>query len=213
MTQNFKALRSSALALVLLAATACAGSQPPTSVDPTPDPARAETFSDCDWGEVQFGGVSVWSFACPKDRLVADPTLPGFVREVHTAGGVQRAAVIVLFRKGETDPLNAVLPQVRAASPGAATQTFAFEEIADWVGHYHFMPTGAAREAYDALIAPGGGESEAEEPDYMPCGTWGPSENGSRVFTVVRGNENWVAGIDLGSEITLFDPETLRASD
>ncbi|MBY0563241.1 MAG: hypothetical protein K2P58_03560 [Hyphomonadaceae bacterium] len=203
----------SALALLLFVLAACAPPQPPTAVDPSPDAARAETFSDCVWGEVQSAGVSVWSFACPRDRLVPDPALPGFVREVETPEGVMRAAVIVLFTKAETDPLIAVLPAVRAASPGAATATCEFEEMADLVGHYQFMPTGEARAAYDALIASGGSATEAAEPDYMPCGVWGPSENGQRVFTVVRGAEDRVAAIDVGSDITIFDPSTLRASE
>jgi hypothetical protein len=206
MTQNF-----GALALIVMALTACAPPEAPTSVDPTPDASRAETFSDCVWGEVQSAGVSVWSFACPRDRLVADPALPGFVREVDAPEGVMRAPVIVLFTKAETEPLNAVLPAVRAASPGAATATCEFEEMADLVGHYQFMPTGEARAAYDALI--GGSETEAAEPDYMPCGVWGPSESGQRVFTVIRGAEDRVAAINLGSDITIFDASTLRASE
>jgi hypothetical protein len=160
MTLNF-----GALALIVLALSAC-GSQPPTATEPTPDASRAETFSDCVWGEVQSAGVSVWSFACPSDRLVADPALPGFVREADAPEGVARAPVIVLFTKAETAPLNAVLPAVRAASPGAATATCEFEEMPEWAGHYQFMPTGDARAAYDALIAPGRGAAEPAEPDY-----------------------------------------------
>ena len=92
-------------------------------------------------------------------------------------------------------------------------------------GHYQFMPTGEARVAYDAVIASwSDAMAEAEAPksiasaapteaDYMPCGRWGPSESGQRVFTVVRGAEDRVAAIDMGSEVTIFDPSTLRASD
>ena len=205
------ALKLYATAFAVLALAACAPPQPPAAIEPTPDASRAETFSNCVWGEVQSAGVSVWSFACPSDRLVADPALPGFVREVDSPEGVMRTPVIVLFTKAQTDPLNAVLPAVRSDSPGAATATCEFEEMADWVGHYQFMPTGEALAAYDALI--GGSGSEAAEPDYMPCGVWGPSENGQRVFTIVRGAEDRVAAIDLGSEITIFDPSTLRASE
>jgi hypothetical protein len=206
MTQNF-----GALALTVLALAACAPAQSPAAANPTPDAARAETFSNCVWGEVQSAGVSVWSFACPNDRLVADPALPGFVREMEAPEGVMRAPVIVLFTKAETEPLNAVLLAVRAASPGAATAACEFEEMADMVGHYRFMPTGEARAAYDGLI--GGSETEAAEPDYMPCGVWGPSESGQRLFTVVRGAEDRVAAINLGSDVTIFDASTLRASE
>ena len=207
MTKNF-----SAFALIVLGLTACAPPQPPTAAEPTPDASRAATFSDCDWGEVESAGVSVWSFACRRDRLVPDAALPGFVREVEAPEGVMRAPVIVLFTKAEIDPLDAVLPAVRAASPGAATATCGFEEMTEWAGHYQFMPTGDARAAYDALIA-GGGATEPAEPDYMPCGQWGPAESGQRVFTVVPGAENRVAAINLGSEITIFDPATLRGTE
>lgn len=208
MTQNF-----GALALLIFVLAACAPSKPPAANATTPDAARAETFSSCTWGEVKSAGFSVWSYACPRDRLVADAALPGFVREVETPEGVLRAPVIVLFAKAETAPLNAVLPAVRAASPGAATATCEFEEMADKAGHYQFMPTGEARVAYNALIAPGGGTAESGEPDYMPCGRWGPSESGQRVFTVVRGAEDRVAAIDLGSDITIYDSSTLQKSE
>lgn len=215
------ALKLGAIALMVMGLSACGPAKPPQSTAPKPaqatapkpDASRAETFSNCVWDEVRSSGVSVWSFACPRDRLVGDPALPGFVREVEAPDGVTRVPVIVLFTKGETAPLNAVLPALRAASPGAATASCEFEELADWAGHYQFMPTGDARATYDALIAPGGGTAELAEPDYMPCGQWGPSESGQRVFTVVPGAEDRVAAIDVGSEITIFDPSTLRASE
>lgn len=218
------AWRLGALALLALMSVGCGpaiqpasqpASQPgasPAGPPPVPDASRAETFAGCTWGEVQSGGVSVWSFSCPQDRLVADPALPGFVREVDGPDGVLRASVIALFAKAADAPLTSVLPQVRAASPGAQTATCDFEELAGEPGAWLFMPTGAARAAYDALIAPGSDATEPTEADFMPCGAWGPSESGQRVFRVVPGAEDTVAGINLGSEITIFDPSTLRAS-
>jgi hypothetical protein len=209
--------RGGALGLLLLGLAACSSPAPEpeaTAAAPMPDEYRASTFAECTWGEVQSDGVSIWSFACPGDRLVADAALPGFSREVTMPEGVSSGRAIVLFPKAETDPLNAVLPAVRAASPGAATATCEFEEMSDMVGFYQFMPTGEARATYDALISPGGDSAtEGAEPDYMPCGVWGPSEAGQRVFTVVRGLETRVAAIDLGSDISIFDISTLRATE
>lgn len=195
----------------LLALAACAPQETRTAESPTPDASYAANFPGCVWGEIQSGGVSVWSFTCPDDRVVADPHLPGFVRETNTPEGVARAPVIVLFAKAESEPLEPVLPAVRAASPGAATPTCDFEELPELPGYYRFMPTGDARIAYDALV--NGEAPEATELDYQPCGEWGPSEAGQRVFRVVRGAENIVAGINLGSEIALFDATTLQKTE
>jgi hypothetical protein len=203
-------------ACLALALVACAPPEPAAVDGPAPDPRFAASFPGCEWGEVQSAGVSVWAFACPGDRLVADPALPGFARETETPDGLMRSRAIALFAKAETDPLNAELPAVRAASPGAATATCAFEELPDMVGHYAFAPTGEAGAAYDALIAgsaDAAGTGEPAEPDYMPCGVWGPSEGGQRVFTVVRGAGDKVAGIMLPSDISIFDPWTLRKTE
>lgn len=181
------------------------------AVEPQPDPAYAANFPNCTWGEVQSSGISIWGFNCEGSRLVADSELPGISLAYQTPDGEGKAALIVLFPKAETDPLNAVLPAVRAASPGSATATCAFEEVPDMVSFYQFMPTGEARKAYDALISASG--SDPEDADYMPCGDWGPSESGMRVFTVVTGAGDKVAGVRLPSDLAQFDVRTLRKTE
>jgi hypothetical protein len=200
-------------ALVLVACTPKAPDAMETSAGPQPDASIAANFPGCRWGEIQSSGVSIWSFSCEDNRFVADPALPGFVRESPTPEGMLRVPVIVLFSKAETDPLNAVLPAVRAASPGRATATCEFEEVKDMVSHYQFMPTGEARKTYDALISPSADTLEPKDPDYLPCGEWGPSEAGMRVFTVVQGAGDKVAGIHIPSDIPLFDVQTLRKTE
>lgn len=208
---------SGLLGIVALVLTACMPEPPEApeaSVEPQPDMTLAANFPNCTWGEVQSAGVSVWGYSCEDSRLVADPALPGIALEFASAEGPVRSPLIVLFQKAETDPLDAVLPAVRAASPGSATATCAFEEVPDMVGHYQFMPTGEARAAYDALIAPTeDAAAPADGGDYLPCGEWGPSEAGMRVFTVVRGAGDKVAGIHLPSDIPHFDYRTLRKTE
>lgn len=184
---------------------------PPAAVEPQPDPSFAANFPNCTWGEVQSAGVSIWAFNCEQSRLVADPALPGIALEYQTPDGSGRAPLIVIFPKAETDPLDAVLPAVRAASPGSATATCAFEEVPEMVSFYQFMPTGEARKAYDALIA--SSENDPADADYMPCGDWGPSESGMRVFTVVTGAGDKVAGVRLPSDLASFDVRTLRKTE
>jgi hypothetical protein len=194
-----RAMRLIALAAAL-AACAPAGA-PPEPAAPEPQPAQefSAAFPDCTWGEVRAAGVSVWSFACPQQRLVGDETLPGFLRE--EAG--QRHPVIWIFTKAAQDPIEAALPAIRAASPGG--EACVLEPGAEQ-GRYQLMPEGEARRAYDAFTS-GQGEGPS-----MPCGPLGPSEAGMRVVQIVAGAPDKVAVIDAGSDIQIFDANTLRAT-
>lgn len=190
--------------IVVFAATllaACARS--PEAAAPQPSAALAAMFPDCQWGEVRAAGVSVWSFACANDRLIADEALPGFVRE-RTApdGEVRRDPAIQFFAKDPAAPLDSVIDAVRAASPGA--ETCALEAGAD--GVFQLVPTGEAASAYQAFV-----EGRAEGPS-LPCGPLGPSEAGQRTFQQVEGAPDKVAMIDWGSDPAIFDAGTLRAS-
>jgi hypothetical protein len=150
---------------------------------------------------VRAAGVSLWSFACPQQRIVGDESLPGFVREDEA----KRYPVIRLFSKAAGDPVEAALPAIRAASAGAETCVLEPISGAD-EGRYQLMPTGEARRAYEAFT-----HGQGDGPS-MPCGPLGPSEGGMRVIQVVDGAPDKVAVIDTGSDIQLFDIRTLRAS-
>lgn len=185
------------------ALAACVPASAPQSVAqsaPQPPQALSEQFGDCTWGEVRAAGVSVWSFACADQRLVGDEALPGFVRE----GGDQRYPVIRLFEKELGAPIDAALPAIRAASPGA--EACVLEHVTGEPGRYQLMPTGEARRAYDASIG-----GQGVEP-FMPCGSLGPSEAGMRIVQIVEGAPGKVAVIDTGSDIPIFDWNTLRAT-
>ena len=186
------------LASVLTACAPASAPQREAQSAPQPPQALSEQFGDCTWGEVRAAGVSVWSFACADQRLVGDEALPGFVREE----GGQRYPVIRLFDKEPEAPIDAALPAIRAASPGAETCVL---EAASG-GGYRLMPTGEARRAYDAYI-----NGETEEPVF-PCGPLGPSEAGMVIIEVVDGAPNMVAAISTPSDIPIFDWNTLRAT-
>ena len=182
-------------------------SAPQSEAQPAPQPPQAlsEQFGDCTWGEVRASGVSVWSFACAEQRLVGDEALPGFVRE----DGGQRYAVIRLFEKESEAPIDAVLPAIRAASPGA--ETCVLEPVIGEEYLYQLMPTGDARHAYDAYINGDTINGQTEEPPF-PCGPLGPSEGGMVIIEVVAGAPNRVAVILTPSDIPIFDWTTLRAT-
>ena len=171
---------------------------PAVEEGPMPSVAATAAFPGCTWGEVRAAGVSIWSFACPKERLVADEALPGFVRESDG----RRLPTIRIFAKAADAPIDAILPAARAASTGA--ETCAFEPAGN--GDYLLMPTGAARTAYDAFV------KGASEGPSLPCGPLGPSEAGSRIFRVVPGAPDKVVVVDTGSDLPIFDVRTIRAS-
>lgn len=170
---------------------------------PEPSEEMAATFAACEWGELTAGGLSIWSYACPKDRLVADAALPGFYRETRDENGQTfRHPIIRIFTKPPEALLDAVLEQVRAASPGSEACTI--EPGAH--GYHVLMPNGAAAAAYQQFI-----EGKADGPS-MPCGPLGPREAGGAVFRLVEGAPDKVVMIDFPSEIAIFDADTLRVA-
>jgi hypothetical protein len=191
------------VAAIAMALAACTPASPPqANVPPVPQPPQAlsEEFRECTWGEVRAAGVSVWSFACPDRRLVGDESLPGFLEESNG----QRYGVIQLFTKAPDAPIDAVLPGIRAASPGA--ETCVLEPIPNDPGNYQLMPTGETRRAYDGYIA---GQTDGP---MMPCGRFGPSEGGMVFIRAVDGAPNTIAVVSTPSDIPIFDWNTLRAT-
>lgn len=191
-------------AAVLLAA--CTPPAPPASKVETPQPTEemSATFANCQWGEVKGPGLSIWSYACPNDRLVADAALPGFQRERRDENGQTfRHPVIRIFTKPPGEQISAVQDAVRAASPGGET----CEITPGSHGDFTLFPTGEAFTAYQQFV-----EGKADGPS-MPCGPLGPSEaGGGYIFRALQGADDRVAAIDFGTEIAIFDADTLKAA-
>jgi hypothetical protein len=207
-------------ALCLAALAACQPASPPSAKTdappsapaaadaPAPPSGLAETFAACEWGEVRGGGVSLWAFACPNDRIVADAALPGFKREMS---GVDPSGypVVWLFTKAADAPVDAALPAIRAASKGA--EACVLEQIKDApAGQFELTPTGEAKMRHDAFVADT--LKNPTESDALPCGAFGPSEVGMRIIREVPGAPTLVAVMETGSDVPLYDLSTLRAS-
>lgn len=187
----------------LLAACAPSAPQAPAPNVPQPSAEFAAVFPDCQWGEVSAAGVSIWSFACPGQRLIADEALPGFQLEL---GGesetIARSPAIRFFSKAPDAPLESVLEAVRAASPGAEACVLEPGEH----GRFVLSPTGEALAAYQKFT-----RGEADGPS-MPCGPLGPSEAGGRTFQILEGAPDKVVMVDWPSDVAIFDPDTLRVT-
>ena len=169
---------------------------------------QSAEFADCTLQEVKGATLSIKSYACPNARLVADDTLPGFILESGGPDGKSRRVVIRTFAKFAPDALQSVLPLVRKASPGPATATCVLKTARDsrnkavdaW---FVLAPTGAAETAWMASERKGG---EVEP----PCGALGVQSVGDHYFTMMPDDPSTVVFVDAGSEIQIFDPDTLR---
>ena len=120
---------------------------------PQPGRGMIETFPDCKWGEIKGSGISLYSFACPNHKLVADATLPGFVIEGSHEGETYRKPTIRVFVKKANAPLNSIMPQVRKASEIAKTDTCAIIPMLGRKGLHTLIPTGKTKIAYKAFLA------------------------------------------------------------
>ncbi len=198
-------------ALALLSgcgAQAPAAKAPPAPAAPVSALRNAPEFAGCAWQEVKGARLAMQAFACGPDHggvhIEADDSLPGF-RLVY-AGGESRM-VVRTFDKAAAAPLEAILPAVRAASPGPFTAACAFAPAqgydAKGKDRFVFEPTGADKAAWEKSQA-------SDAPMDPPCGPLGVSIAGDRYFTVLADHPQVVVYADMGSEIQIFDPETLR---
>ncbi len=180
----------------------------PAAADPRPSQIARDTFKGCTWEKVTGAYTSIWSFNCGagfgNEHLVADNAIDGFD---ITGGGDKPRMVIRAFVRPMGASIDAVLPAVRDASPGKDTATCAFvpaPAFDAWAGKlYVLAPTGAAKAAYD--------KANAVEPQAPPCGDLGIAPDGDRFFMAMADDPARVVFVDMGSEIQIFDPNTLQS--
>ncbi len=204
-------------AVAALAASILAAIAPTFASDKAPkSPAGLmETFPGCTWGEVKAATLSIWSLACgPKAgdaHLVADNGLPGFVLESSGPDGKSRKTVIRAFTIAAESPIATALPAIRAASPSAQSASCALvpfddadsKKFARGAAVFTYEPTGAAKTAWD--------KAEKEGGDHpAPCGDFGVYFDRAPIFWIMRDDPTTVIAADMGGEIQIFDPATLR---
>ena len=176
-------------------------------------PARAgdkpKAFSDCTLQEVRSAALSIQSYACPNARLIADDKLPGFILETDEPDGNKSHRVAIrTFPKFAPEAIQSALPLIRKASPGPHTDKCILKVFRDgrnkavdaW---FVLSPTGAAEKAWDASERKGGGVKP-------PCGALGVQSAGDLYFEVMPDDPGSVVFIDKGSEIQIYDPDSLK---
>ena len=206
-----------AAGVALIGLTACNPDEDKTAAPaaqaaaPQPSATMAETYRNCTWGEVQGGGLAVWSYACPADagnfRMVYDAGLPGFALEGTYDGQTSRSPAIVIFKKAADASIDSILAEVRAKSPGPHSAECVLSVVPSPEGDVAgFEPTGAAKTQWDAFAS----GAEGAEPMDAPCGDMGPQMSGDRGFHVLADDPTTVVFVEYGSEIQPFDPSTIR---
>lgn len=199
------------LGALSLALASCGDSGGTKSQEAPPAPFAQDTFGKCAWEQVKGAQLSIWSYKCGPDagnvRLVADETLPGFVLLQSSTEGETRTPAIRAFKKAAGAPLDAVLDQVRAASPGphTATCTLTKHPAPEAGDKFQFMPDAAAAAEWDKYQNDGEGDVQP------PCGALGPQFVGDSYFQILPGDPSTVVFVNMGSEIQIFDPKTLQA--
>lgn len=195
---------------IAAALSACGKSEPPGPVSAL---SKAPEFAKCEWRTTKGASFSIQAFACGPDmrnqHIVADDNLPGFVLVSDGDGGPTRSTAIRLFGKPPTSPIAFVLNSVRAVSPGPLTRTCAFEpapKVDPAKKRFVLTPVGEAKAQWEKDIA-GNAPSMAE-----PCGPLGVGIAGDRYFFEAPGHPETVVFADMGSEIQIFDPETLTST-
>ncbi|EGF89557.1 hypothetical protein ABI_39740 [Asticcacaulis biprosthecium C19] len=199
--------------LILAALAGC--SAPPKTEAPKPSQAAADTFTGCEWQEVKGKTLSIWSYACGPTfggvRLIADDNLPGFSLKMDSeSGSTVIQPVIRVFTKPADAPIESILPQIRAASPGKDTATCSFEEITmpplykDEDAVYQLAPMGEAKARWDKNVGTG------EDPT-PPCGDLGVAFSSNQLFEIMKDDPTKVVYINYGSEIQVFDTTTLKS--
>lgn len=205
-----------AAAVAIMGLNACSQTEgkteaaPAQAAAPQPSQTMQETFVNCTWGETTGGGLSVWSYACPQSgntHMVYDASLPGFALEGTYDGQTGRSPAIVIFKKAADAPIDSILAEVRAKSPGPHSATCVLSTIQSPEGDIAgFEPTGAVKTQWDAFSS----GAEGAEPMDAPCGDMGPQMSGDRGFRVLADDPTTVVFIEYGSEIQPFDFTTIR---
>jgi hypothetical protein len=149
--------------------------------------------------------IDAWSCTLPTGRweVRAEPELPGFALWV---GSVRRETVVHAIPRAPGAPMSSIIGTlaqagliaqdhclfVRTRSAAAPRGTRAYE----------IRPTGPRLEALRATP-----RDQIPEP---PCGEYGWSTHGVRMFVVDPKRPRWVVYLNLGQDGTLIDPATLQ---
>ncbi len=153
----------------------------------------------CTWEWFVIRDVGVWAERCTFNST------EWYLRAQHDAGLVlmignkMERRALQLFQKPRTRPIESIINQIAEGAPAECVMQK--NDIQSGPGRlvYEFVPTGALKRSFE--------KSTEVPPD--PCGSYGISASGQRLFEVWEGHEDTVIFLDYGPDGSLFEYETL----
>jgi hypothetical protein len=192
------------LGAAALALAACGDSKP----DAPPPPFAQDTYGNCAWELVKGEVLGIWSYNCGPEagnvKLVADEALPGFTVIRTENRGYTKMPAVRIFKKGSWSSIDAIIDEVRAASPGPHTDKCTLTRHPNDKSKYQLTPDAASAAEWEKYQTSGEG---AVQP---PCGPMGPQFVGDNYFQVLSDDSTTVVFVELGSELPIFDASSLH---
>lgn len=181
-----------------------------TATDIAPTPSLGQEADDvvprpkyqtqgCVWEWFQIRDVGVWGERCTFNGVEWSLKKRGTDTLVLMIGEHEERRAIQLFQKPNTRPVESIVNQIAEGAPPECVMQK--NDVQSGPGRlvYEFVPTGALKRSFE--------KSTTVPPD--PCGSYGISATGQRLFEIWEGHEDVVIFLDYGPDGSLFEYETL----
>lgn len=206
--------------VVLMAALAACGPGATTKTEksadvaataPGPAPARAP-FDGCSWEYLSGGGIGLWSQKCSNNRVVVDAARQAAFMELTVDGQTSRGEIARVFAipEGGLPALAQTLVREGAGPTGSQCTleaVAATTDIPQGVARYTLVPTGQTKTAWDRAVA------SDTAPETPPCGAYGVAIVGDRYIEVQAAHPDRALFVELGSEMSIYEPSTIAFVD
>lgn len=153
----------------------------------------------CVWEWFQVRDVGIWGERCTFNGVEWSLKKQSTDTLVLMIGEHEERRALQLFQKPNTRPIESIVNQIKEDAPAECVMQK--NDIQSGPGRlvYEFVPTGALKRSFE--------KSTTVPPD--PCGSYGISAAGQRLFEIWEGHEDVVIFLDYGPDGSLFEYETL----
>lgn len=154
----------------------------------------------CTWKWYQIRDIGLWAEECVFNgmRWGLSRHAEGDKLDLVVGGKVERVAVQV-FQKPSPSSIESIVPQIGVDAPKACLMQKNDAQSTETRTVYEFAPTGALKRTF---------ETSKDIPED-PCGPYGISAEGQRIFEVWKGHEDTVIFLNYGQDGSLFEYDTL----
>lgn len=153
----------------------------------------------CTWKWFQVRDLGLWAEECLFSGVKWSLRKADSDTLVLVIDNKVERPVLKLFQKPTDKSIESIGGVVGADAPSTCAFVENFAQTTPEISVYEFAPTGAQRRAF---------EISKEEPSD-PCGPYGISASGQRIFEVWKGHEDTVIFLDYGIEGSLFEYESI----